>query len=106
MKNWERTADAELWTKEANFYTARWGEEKVKQAIELIKQEIKNATETGLRIKADTGNIVADTIIRENEGIIKKLEADYMKAAGPARWLLRDIGSGVSSAIGIRSLAR
>lgn len=106
MKNWERTADAELWTKEATFFEKRWGETRVKEAIKLIKENVKNAASQGERIKADTGNIIADTIIRNNEGIIKSIEAQYVKQMGPTRWLLKDIGTGVSSAVGLRSLRR
>lgn len=106
LKNWERTADTVLWTKEAEFAEKRWGESKVKEAISLIKEEIKNAAHQGLRIKADTGNIVADTIIKNSQGAIAQMEAAYVKTMGPSRWLLRDVGSGISSAVGLKSLRR
>ena len=73
QKNWERTADATLWKLEADFYTARHGETKVKEAINLIKEEIKNAVDTGKQIRANTGNTLADTIIKKHEGTIQSM---------------------------------
>ena len=100
MKNWERTADATLWKLEADFNTARWGEQRVKEAINLVKEEIKNAQDTGRQIRANTGNTLADTIIKKHEGTIRSMAAKYAEETGTAPHYARDIGQAVNSAIG------
>lgn len=106
MPFWMRHAQADIATKEAQQEIAQWQTRLTKDEYQKLWAHINNAVAEGERIRADTGNIKVDTLIKQNQQTISAVEAAYVKAMGPSRWLLHDVGSGVSSAIGLKTLRR
>ena len=96
----------EYFEREYQNLNSQWKSRLTKDEWDLLQQNIKNAKYSGEKIKADTNNANVNTALLQYAKSQAEAESKFFKEAGTAPFYTKMIGEGVSSAVGLKRLAR